>query len=98
MASLRAIAPPVMSQGRAVVPKAFTLPPAGQNRIAAARPMTIAPKANPRPIRDAPPPAKIEIHIHQQPGEDTEALLRRMMAMMKQEQRRAGRSQLADDF
>jgi hypothetical protein len=42
------------------------------------------------------PAAPITIHIHQQPGEDAEALARRVMQLIDREKRASGR--FADDF
>lgn len=93
-----ASAPHGSVEGRSMVPKAFTAPAPAQNRISAAKGLALAPAAASRPIRDMPQPAKIEIHIHQQPGEDANALTRRVMDALKREQRKTRLSQHADDF
>ncbi|RSU73155.1 hypothetical protein BRX37_16510 [Sphingomonas sp. S-NIH.Pt3_0716] len=93
-----ALTPMAQREGRENGGKAFA-PPAGTlDRLAAARTLAIAPTAASRPIRASQPPAKIEIHLHQQPGEDADALIRRMMEALKREQRKTSLSQHADDF
>ena len=110
----RALPPALAAQSRAGAPKAFAPrvalePPISpkpfspsvsfQSRIIAAKALTLAPAASARPKREAPAPAApIEIHIHQQPGEDADALTRRVMEALKREQRKSRRSQHADDF
>ena len=48
------------------------------------------------PWLGAAPAAPITINIHQQPGEDAEALARRVMQLIDREKRASGR--FADDF
>jgi len=43
-------------------------------------------------------PLKLEIHIHQQPGEDADALADRVMRRIEDEQRRRGLGGFGDDF
>ncbi len=43
-------------------------------------------------------PAKIEIHIHQQPGEDAQALTRRVMAELRRAKRKDGRAEFTDSY
>lgn len=65
---------------------------------------SLAPSAMPGFARTGPqgataraaPAAPISIHIHQQPGEDAEALARRVMQLIDREKRASGR--FADDF
>lgn len=75
----------------------LTPPAAAHGRIAGAKSITLAPAAARAP-RAAAAPAKIEIHIHQRPGEDADALTRRVMDAIKREQRSGRLSQHADDF
>ena len=76
---------------------------AGAGALSLAGP-SLAPSAMPGFARAGPqgasaraaPAAPISIHIHQQPGEDAEALARRVMQLIEREKRASGR--FADDF
>lgn len=98
IAPFKASAPRLDAVDRRIMPKAFTPPVNAERRFAAAKAIRLAPVASARPNRAAPPPAKIEIHIHQQPGENADALTRRIMDALKREQRKGRLSQHADDF
>jgi hypothetical protein len=79
-------------------------PPRGRRRGALAgrslaRPIghaRLCPHGAARRNRPRSPAAPISIHIHQQPGEDAEALARRVMQLIDREKRASGR--FADDF
>ncbi len=76
---------------------------AGAGALSLAGP-SLAPSAMPGFARTGPqgasaraaPAGPISIHIHQQPGEDAEALARRVMQLIEREKRASGR--FADDF
>jgi hypothetical protein len=75
---------------------------AGAGALSLAGP-SLAPSAMPGFARTGPqgaaraaPAGPITIHIHQQPGEDAEALARRVMQLIDREKRASGR--FADDF
>lgn len=76
----------------------LTPPAAAHSRIAAAKTLTLAPAASARRAHAAGGPAKIEIHIHQQPGEDAQALTRRVMVELRRAKRKDGRAEFTDSY
>lgn len=66
--------------------------------VAGAGAMALSPAAAAPRAQQSAAPAKIEIHIHQMPGENSEALAQRVAELVEQAQRQNARRGYGDDF
>lgn len=66
--------------------------------VAGAGAMALAPAANAAPAAAAAQMGKIEIHVHQQPGEDAQALAERVARLVEQAQRGKSLRSYGDEF
>lgn len=66
--------------------------------VAGAGAMALSPAAASPRAQQSAAPAKIEIHIHQMPGENSEALSQRVAELVEQAQRQNARRGYGDDF
>jgi hypothetical protein len=66
--------------------------------VAGAGAMALSPAAAAPRAQQSAAPAKIEIHVHQMPGENSEALAQRVAELVEQAQRQSARRGYGDDF
>lgn len=66
--------------------------------VAGAGALALSPAASARASAAPRTPLKLEVHIHQQPGEDADALIERLMKAIERKKRAAGLSSYDDEY